>query len=240
MLRSLEQYGGNIRISIYGDEKPEWLQNVRFVEVERYYPKKALDHWHIPKFENWFDTLNKHKVVVDDPDIGEDIVWMYDDIYLTEEADFEKVIALRYIDNIDEIRLNKWGQTIRESIPEGGYVYETHLPKWYKKDKLYDMIHKYPISELQIPYAPATRYYNTYYDKPDINLQYGNSVKASFLGRQIYPGEYESDTDEQVERAVKHKSYLNHNDNGLTTPLKNWLLNRFPNKSKYESSDIHV
>ena len=67
-----------------------------------------------------------------------------------------------------------------------------------------------------------------------MDLSQGNYIKASFFGREIYTGEFPSDTDEEVERAVKGKVWVNWNDKGLTTPLKNWLIKRFPNRCKYE------
>ena len=37
-----------------------------------------------------------------------------------------------------------------------------------------------------------------------------------------------------VDSMLKKATFLNHNDNGFSNALKDWLIQRFPKKSKWE------
>lgn len=260
MLRSIEQnLKGDYEIEIYGDA-PNWVTNVKVVKTERYYPewlrekkqkeKKGLD------YENFFDTLNKVKMFAKANE-GK-FLYMYDDVLVIRE------ININYIRNIPlEIELpiyyhirkhEKHGRTINSSVdvlnnensffsPRDIYNYETHIPRVYECEKMRQCFAMFDFTKMEIPYALATVYCN-YYDEDSYRYTDGiKSIKAGFYGINENVASYLSSSLEYIEAATKDKIFVNYNDMGLNCMatdlsgkqyLKEWIMNRFPNKSKFE------
>lgn len=95
-LRSLSSnLNFNYDITIYSDKPIDWLKNVRVEVVDRYYPKQALKKFNnIPHYENFYDTLNKLRVISNDVELCEDILYVYDDILLMKPQNLEQVKVL--------------------------------------------------------------------------------------------------------------------------------------------------
>lgn len=252
-LRSLSSnLNFNYDITIYSDKPIDWLKNVRVEVVDRYYPKQALKKFNnIPHYENFYDTLNKLRVISNDVELCEDILYVYDDILLMKPQNLEQVKVLyagsRFEAN-KEYWLNpgnnKWKNTIFNSIRKARgfgevFIYETHLPRHYQKSKIKEMFKMFPIDQMDIPYAPATLYFNMFYNKP--NKVYAeidakdNDVKAGFYGPAGMAGDsFLSKTKEEVESAVVGKTWINYSDAGLTDHLKEFIQKQYPKKCKYE------
>jgi hypothetical protein len=256
MLRSIDKnFDFDYKIMIYSDGYLPWLKNVNIKIIDRYYPKGLAEKKYNGKkhYENFFDTLNKLKLASQDSDIDEDIIWIYDDVLLMKKQS-ENDIKTIYAGDVyskrkeywDDLNVNKWRTTVRTSIQIAKqygevYIYETHLPRYYKKSNLQIMFKQHNI-DMDIPYAPSTLYFNMFYEQPDyiyknfnIDNQQDNPIKAGFYGGKIAEVDYfPSRTEEQVNKYTQNKLWVNYNEAGMTEHLKNWIQKQFPQKSNYE------
>jgi hypothetical protein len=255
-LRSLdENLKGDYEIHIYGNVVPEWLTNVMVHPAERYYPE-WLNKKNNGKldYENFFDTLNKVKTFASDNQGY--FVYMYDDVLLLKELNVRSIpnIPLEIEDgSFYQVRnFDKHGRTINTSIDilhekyvitERLYNFETHLPRIYSSVKLVYLFTQFPFGNLSVPYALATMYFNYFTEEANPDVLRIKDYKAGFYFDHGKVASYMSNSLEEIEKAVQNKTWVNYNDMGLNLMatdlsgkqyLKEWIMNRFPNKSKYE------
>jgi hypothetical protein len=254
LLRSIDtNFNKNIprNIVILSNQKqPEWLTNVEWVHVERYYPGNALKHFNgTMHFENYYDTLNKIRLCYELESVSEDFVYLYDDNVLNEYSTFNDInirVSMYDISNHLERYMNnrsKWNATVKESISilraEGKpiYDYESHLPVVFNKSKIKELFKRFKLDNLLIPFAPKTLYFNLYFDTPDVNLEFDtNYYKAGFYNTNFNDvASYNCSSTSSIETSVMNKMWINYNDNALNFEVfKEYLFNRFPTTSKYE------
>ena len=254
MLRSLDQnLKGDYDIYVYG-KAPEWLTNVTVVDIDRYYPEHLVEINNGKlDYENFFDTLNKVKTFASENDST--FLYCYDDVLLVKELninDIENIPmevenpAFFKIRNFDKhgktmnaavslLQNNKVAQTI--------YNYETHIPRVYNCDKLNHLLKEYDFSQWRIPYSLATLYFNVYPEEAMQDTSIIKNIKAGFYFDDESVASYMSNSLTNIEQAIKGKTWINYNDMGLNVTatdgsgkqyLKEWIMNKFPNKSKYE------
>ena len=171
MLRSLEQYCHfDFEVILYVTKKIDWLSCQQIV-VKRKYPKQLLEFFNYQKhYENYYDVINKLRAIIDNDDIPEEFFFMYDDILLLCDLYYHdlKIIyaGAEYKNNpklYDEPK-TKWMRTINASLracKNNGrplFLYETHLPRYFKKSQLREMFRKFVPEENKIPYAISTLY----------------------------------------------------------------------------------
>lgn len=225
------------------EHRPEWYIGI-YVVVDR--PVTNV------KFENYRDTLNKLRWYANNHE-GE-FVYTYDDTCL-----LKPVYDVHYIVNMPlecerseykQIRTSKHGRTITKSmeileriVPEDMvlYIYETHLPRRYDCKLLRELFSKFDPDGYEPPYAPATLYFNYYQPDTYIPIEVDNPWKAGFYGEDEGEGNALSNNVQRIEQAVQDKMYVNYNNFGLqmkdnhdNEPLKTWLRDRWPDKSKFE------
>lgn len=237
-------------VKIYAQQIPSFIDKskIKYQIVDGYYPQKALRHHNGTKhYENFFDTMNKLRLMSEDEDVSEHFLYCYDDmillkpVFLVEEI--EKWYALKnYYKNSKpyDRANNKWAKTVKEAFRLGGdvkYDYETHIPRLYNKSLLRGMYEKFPIDNQNIAYAPHTLYGNLFVQKPDGVLEDKNDVKAGYYGTRAYDnvGACPGRSLEAIDNDVKDKLWLNYNDKGLRLScIKEWLKKNFPDKSRFE------
>jgi hypothetical protein len=251
MLRSLETYLDDFEVTIYGQKKPEWLTNVNFIQIYRWYPEYALKHWKGNKhYENYFDVLNKLFLAANNVDLPDNFVWAYDDIILLRKPKKEEIEQIVAVCKETKKRKRKWGRTINQSIDIlnskslSNYMYESHLPRIFNKAALLDMFSEYNFRRMEIPYAPSTLYYNLHYHTPDIviNKTPEQKIKAGFYGRAAEDfASYEVDTKDDFDKAIKDKLWINYNNFGLQEVsllgryiLKDFITETYNKKSRFE------
>jgi hypothetical protein len=250
LLRSLEEnFKEKFRMIIYGDTgfSLDWLVNVQYKELDRYYPEKLLKHYKGNReFENYVSVLDKVYTFVNSSDCPEEFVYIYDDVLLLKKIARNGILNIpecKYSENmyISYMR-SKHGRTMNQAltISRGKYRFEHHLPLIYKRDKLLNMFNKYPFQDLYIPYSLATLYFNLYPEEYILpTLIEKTDYKVGFEGFTGGVGCYKQDTIEHIETAAEGKTWLNHNDTGLfwkptQYPLQEWIKSKFPNKSIFE------
>lgn len=253
-LRSIDtNFDFEYDVTIYSDHKIDWIQNATVTQVPRYYPDYAKKYFSgVLHYENYYDTLNKLKTASLSEDLSEEVLYVYDDILCLKKQNIDEIRKVyaggMYKDNPNywmNPKRNKWRNTIAQAIERARgfgevYLYETHLPRLYHKSKLKEMFKLFPLENMEIPYAPATLYFNMFYNKPDYNYKVSkesldNDIKAGFYGTpNTLCDTFPSKLPKQIELAVRNKIWVNYNDAGLTEPMKEWIQKRFPNKSKFE------
>lgn len=250
-LRSIDKYFHiPYEIKIYAQQIPSFINKskIKYQIVDRYYPQKALRYHRGTKhYENYFDTMNKLKLMSEDEDVSEYFFYCYDDmillkpIFLVEEI--EKWYAIKsYYKNKKRYdkATGKWSHTVKESFrlcKNAKYDYETHLPRFYSKSLLREMFNKFPIDNQNIAYAPHTLYGNLFIKKPDGVLEEKNDVKVGYYGTRTYDnvGACPGRSIEAIDNDIKDKLWLNYNDKGLrNSKIKEWLKKNFPDKSRFE------
>lgn len=244
-LRSLEaNLMGDFRVTVLSDHPVDWIQNVNFQVVPRYFPGGRTDR----NFENFFDTLNKILIFAEESRCDE-FVYMYDDCLLIKSvSDFNSLYNLALQEETAEtlkMRGDKHGQTINASFklldPKGQmWNYETHIPRPYVNFRIMELFTHFGILTQPVPPALATLYYSFYHKKPYGTMR-DAQVRASFC--------FEDDPDTgcympanmgEIELACKDKTILHYNDTGLNfspfgvSILKHYIQNLFPYKSKFE------
>lgn len=254
-LRSLEKnFNFTFDVTIYTNRPINWIKNATIIDTPRYYPEQLIKRFDGKKrYENYYDTLNKLKRASQNNDLTSDILYVYDDILLLKKQDFGDIQRIyaggKYEDNKDYWNnpgRNKWKNTIHEAIKRSRaygqvFLYETHLPRYFDRYNLCKMFSRYPIDKLEIPYAPATLYYNMFYNKPhDIYVdkkKQGNKVKAGFYGAQTLEGDSFPSINKDknaIKEYISDKVWMNYNEPGLTDVLKEVIHEMFPKKSKFE------
>ncbi len=233
-LRSVqEHFKGEHRIWIVGD-KPEWIQNINHIPHLR--DNKI-------QLTNCFDACSKMELVVNHPDITDDFVYMYDDIYLLKDNSREQMEYPLYAVQDLAIIVNRILRTKHQRmkfntidllVPLGlpGMNFENHLPKPINKMLMKETLSRYNCKENRLLFS--TLYFNTFFaDIPPVMLQKDDEVKAECFGSESNWG-YRNMPLKQLDQFLATKRYLSHNDRGLDPVMKKWIENRFPDKSKYE------
>jgi hypothetical protein len=221
-LRSLEKnFKEEFRVIVIGDKIPDWLINVKFIETNFEFPYYTS----IPFYQTFFDTIQKLDFISTNEEISENFIYCYDDIILLKEIDlsfFDKLISNYEIKNLKGIEIKgreRWANTIFKANKLYGnpfYVYEHHAPVMFNKEKLRFLFERYNFRKEKVPYAPISLYFNFWYDKPDILLEEKNDIIC-------------------INKVDTSRNWLNYS-NGWIENVKQWIIENFPNKSKYEKS----
>jgi hypothetical protein len=258
-LRSLNQnLKGEYEIHVYGKEVPDWLTNVNiYPNIERYYPQwlAEVNNGKL-NYENFFDTLNKVKVYASENDGT--FLYCYDDVLLIKELNINDIqnvpLEIEYPKNYSIRNFDKHGRTINAAIDlfdNSGklfpkvvlYNYETHIPRQYNCTNLRVFFRRFDFTEMKIPYALATAYFNFYPKEAYMNTSIIKDIKAGFYFDDESIASYMSNSLINIEQAIKGKTWINYNDKGLNVTatdgsgkqyLKEWIMNKFSKKSKYE------
>lgn len=231
-LRSLDQHLKTpYRVWIVGD-KPDWLTNVNHI------PHQRVDSgW----LNNCYDAISKLEKVLNHPEIGNELLWMYDDMYLLKDAeqiDFEQFLAVNHSTNLDHTSSGIHKEILKETFKalkaaiRSTYNCETHTPRLYSKILLKEMVLKYSPKENR--YLFSTLYFNDVYNgiTPTL-LSKENGIKAGFYGfDSLYS--YKAKTVEEIKTICARNKFLNHNDDGLTQHLVQVIEELYPTKSIFE------
>lgn len=221
-LRSLEKnFKEEFRIIIIGDKIPDWLINIEFIETKFEFPYKNS----IPLYQTFFDTIQKLEYISNKEEISDKFIYCYDDIVLLKKIDltfFDNLIASYEISNLkkEEIKgRERWANTVFRSHKLYGnsfYVYEHHIPVMFNKEKLKLLFKRFSFKNMKVPYATISLYFNFWHDKPDILLQKQKNIIS-------------------INHIDESRIWLNYSDSKLVK-IKDWIIENYPNKSKYEKS----
>jgi hypothetical protein len=231
-IRSIsENLNTDFKISIIADEMPLWSNDINFIEHIR---KTGVG-------SKMFDSWQKMNIVVNHPEITDDFIYWYDDIYLLSKINlsfFDKQYSNGLIRNLPTRKSNKlWytylyfteGVLIKEF--KNIYNYENHMPRLFNKELMKHIIKKYDPFNKDLFFA--TLYYNNYYKNDPVILNKNDNIKAGFYGANSAQS-FETINIQNIEKICQDKIFLNHNDHGYSESMKLFISKIFRKKCKYE------
>jgi hypothetical protein len=229
-LRSIaKNVSNNAKVCIVGAGLPSFVNpdTVTLIECEQV---KGM------RFAKSYDSIEKLKAAINHPDVSERFVYTYDDtVILHQITSFEDVPAIAVshinpekISDMDgsaiwkEVLQNTVGRLKANNLPMLNY--ETHLPRVFTKEKVKSTIEKFGFQKR--PYLFSTLYFNSLEEKDVIQLlKDAVHIKAD-IRKPLTP--------EEIKAEVKNKVFLNYNDSGLNEHLKDFLMETFPEKCRFE------
>lgn len=233
-LRSIKQhFKGEYRVWIIGD-LPGWVKNVNHIPHVR---NNKI------RLTNCYDACSKMELVINHPDITEDFIYMYDDIYLLRDITRNEIRHPLYarvdIDNIlkHEYQVSKhrrmlWNTyEVLKSQGLTGWDCETHLPRLFNKSMMREILKMYDPLGNRLLFA--TLYFNTFFGGLPHYIRKSDNVKAGFYGTND-DYSYHIPGKAKIKELLSKKTFLNHDDRGLNTALKNVIEETFPHKCKFE------
>ncbi len=229
-LRSLVKNLVNVpfKVWIVGDT-PDWVSDqVNFIHVP--YSGKT----------RCIDILHKHQAVIDHPDIGEEYVWMNDDIYLVNPVQYADLCLNVAINNLAQSKgkFNSqtiWGRDVlhtlevlkKHKLPTWNYA--AHIPHRHEKSKVSYLIQQFNMME--DPLEMNILYYNywfkdfyPYMDTLELNNNQGFCINRPDPNTQ------------NLENQLRVKKYMNNSEAGMSSVTKQYLSKLFPNPSIFEKS----
>lgn len=224
-LRSVEKnFVGTPRVWIVGD-RPDW------------YTGNSIPHTRIRpcRHRPRFDQVAKAKKILKEKKIGEEFLWMMDDVYFVKPITLGELRKpwMRGDFNLTKLRTfhakNNWLRAKRltfEKLAEEGLPIDdmgAHIPYVYEKTKLRRLLRRYRLDKN--PYV--------------LNLLYCN-VYATSLPQQcdtIRRRDHGKGTAQSIRDRVQSVLILNHPDEGYTPEMVEALSEMFPEPSKYERDE---
>lgn len=237
-IRSMEENFTSLRnIWIIGD-KPDWVNDqVRYIPYDHV---KRLSSNEYAKGRNICEKMLRAAMT---SDISTDFVYAGDDHYLLRPwclEDFTRKVLIRedlnnfpkeYLDPRTRPwdSLNEWQTALWNTYDKMklfgyyGWNYETHTPKLINKVNLIKTFSQYGIGDGRLIWHTA--YFNMHWQVKSAISSEQSEIKAGF---------YKPYTPEEIATKMNPATFLSHNDKGLTDDLRNAIMIRFPEKSKYE------
>jgi len=229
-LRSLAKNLVNVpfRVWIVGD-KPDWVSDqVNFIPVP--YSGKT----------RCIDILHKHQAVIEHPDIGEEYIWMNDDIYLVNPVQYADLCLNVAINNLSQSKgkfnpQTVWGRDVlhtldvlkKHKLPTWNYA--AHIPHRHEKSKVSSLIQQFNMME--DPLEMNILYYNywfrdfyPYIDSLELTNNQGFCINRPDPNTQ------------NLENQLRVKKYMNNSEAGMSSVTKHYLTKLFPNSSIFEKS----
>lgn len=214
-LRSLaENFQDPFEVYIIG-YLPDWCQRVHHIEFED-----------DPAYHSEYNQGRKLKIAAG---LFDAFIWMYDDIY------FIKPVSL---DDIDQPRVahdleawprgqNRWQQLLwatydrcKELGIEVVHSAQLHMPYYYEAQKMQQIFDLFDIENGR--HLAQTAYFNIFKPEPpylDMSDKVGYYSPIDAFNRGMEWG---------------NAKFLNHDNNGLTNELRQAIIERFPEKCRFE------
>ncbi|MCX6266108.1 MAG: hypothetical protein NTW16_01940 [Bacteroidetes bacterium] len=229
-LRSIEKhFKFDFRVVILGD-LPAWINPASIL----YIPHDRVEGI---QENTLYDAITKQLLFNAHPDTSLHFVRMYDDIYILRDVDLITVGQFKAMYPFREVpeRTGTWWSqlyhTLDVLIAKGyqGWNTETHLPELFNKEKMQWIITTYSALEKRL--LTSSLYFNTFFPGAQPQL-FSKEFAIQFYDNA--DGPFYDSSEGDLNKKCKGKTYLNHNNAGLTDNLKNFLKTTFPHKSRFE------
>ena len=181
-LRSIDQhFKGEYRIWLIGD-LPGWVQGIYHIKHKR--NNKIF-------LTNCYDACSKMEAVINHPEISEDFIYWYDDIYLLKDSSREQLEYPLYsnkdLTQVKERLKKTKHQRLKwltcDTLVKSGFGcfnFENHLPKAFNKTLMREIFDRYNPKESRLLFS--TLYYNTFFPEiPPVILHKNDEHKLSCL-----------------------------------------------------------
>ena len=234
-IRSIEKnFKEDFRIVLVGD-CPQWIHpsSVLYISHKR----------HTGVFSKVEDSVNKMKFIIDHTQISDPFIYWYDDIYFLNPIDINffkhNVFALESYKTKKENRDYNFGflqwntfDALKEQYPDAEILnYETHLPRLFFKDKMRTIINDYNPYENKL--LLNTLYLHEFSENT-ILLYKNDTIKAGFYGENTNSSFGQNLSKNEIINILENKTFLNHDDGGLTPELKEIIIDKFNITSQCE------
>lgn len=241
-LRSLERYWvGNVRVTIIGDDPG--FTHLWHASHQR---EATDDH---PKA---LDAVRKMEAIIGLAYVQERFAYGYDDTYLLRPVDELYLSRRRATKEIPAdwngtVSTRKWSSALANTVQvlrDNGFTriwnYETHMPRFFEKRKMLEVIHLYKAAERRL--LLPTLYFNHHFkgQEPEI-LSPHDDCKVIFTGRNDGQGVPPAATTNEVKALIHYKQatigkhFLNHNNRGMADPAMQYLRHAlWPEPSTFE------
>lgn len=233
-LRSIDRHlKTDFRVWIVGD-LPDWAANIGHIPH-----KRKIHEWRT----NCLDATSKLEQALLHSQMGETILWMYDDMYLLRDITRDELAVYLAVNHLDDLTNRSSGvhkslvKTTLEILKEHGkstWNCETHTPRLYNKNILMEIFYRYNTKESRLLFS--TLYFNDLYGAgiDPIIMSKDDMWKAGFYGFSD-PYSFKSNDEQEINDILSGKTFLNHNNDGLSVSLKKVIEDRFPDKCKFEA-----
>lgn len=227
-------YGSEYRLWIIGD-KPPYLNN----EIN-HIPHKRADGVYRT---NCFDACSKMEVILNNTEISDRFILMYDDIYFTNPVcvdDLDKPFYMYKFDEWNPTTFSKHTMLLMDSdkaLRDNGiqttYQAETHMPRVFEKAKMQEIFRVYNPKNRRL--VMATLYLNHFLgSKEPLCVWKQKNLIAYFYGFVDKSNHYMGISDEETSQVFDNYLLVNNNNGGLTKALIGQLQSRFKEKTVYE------
>lgn len=213
-------FKGDFEIWVYGDDPR--IRGVHWVKTERVVSIRG---------SKTLDINSKLLKISQNSLLPENFVYLYDDIIILRSCTEEDFKPSRAIDHVPKPGVyfgpgakpsHEWiSQFVKtltilkeEKLPT--WNYETHLARWYNREKVQQMVTKYNL--LEEPLLFASLYFNNFCKEPDETI---------FTNPDLKVGIYDPHEIKWLERNVPGKLMLNMDNVGLNEALKKYIKNMF-------------
>lgn len=210
------------KIVIIG-EREEWFKDeeLTFIELEQLSENPKVN------------TMEALKAAIASDAVSEVFVWSNDDIYLVAPVGIEHIILPKYLGLLNpEIYSGHYRMNMEHTISllsENDLPilnYGTHTPVIYEKEKLVELLEKYPEVSTG-DYVFSSLYFNHFIQIAPIKLDWKTD---GFL----LPVVSQEPDAEKFDKIIKNKVFLNNSVSGYSSFLEERLKDLFPEESIYE------
>lgn len=228
-LRSLEKnFREDFVVVIVGDFEPWMSKDILVI------PSPGTSH---KDGDQPMDIALKLTKVIEDARIPENFVWMNDDIYFINPVMLADIQILKSMQDLAQTprdvsnpyRVNLWKTYDKlKELGKSLWNYGTHLPFWYNKAKLAELIDKFNLQKES--YLISTLYHNYFFPEfrpMMISAQYDNMKIGLYkpwsqINKPLF------------EKFLKEKKFLNNSQIGYNEEVMAMLKKMFPKKSRFE------
>ena len=214
-LRSLEKHLKDpFDVTIIG-YKPKWLD----ITKVKYIPSDETDNKENNILTSYLMAVNMYS----------EFVVFHDDYFLNNDVYYEDLKQTRYLQdfhNVKQFGPRKFQQGLKlcfEEVTEAGYRglnYCTHTPMYFKSDIVKQVVDKFDL---------LNRYFVSF------ESYYYNFIKAEKTAKQVddvkvarYNAKLFRDKD------AEGKLFVNFDEKGMLSGIYNYIMRKFPEKSKFE------
>lgn len=227
-LRSLEKhFKQDFRVWIVGD-LPVWAINIRHIPHTRSEGMRE---------NSTYDAIKKLILFCEHWDTSDLFIRMYDDMYLIEDvtledlSQYKAMFGYAAIPKRDGVWWDQLRRTLLEVIKKGypGWNTETHFPEVFEKINMLDIIEDYDALNKRL--LTSSLYFNIVFS------QERPVFFHECRGIQFYNNEdnkYYTSSTGDLHKKCTGMRFLNHNNSGLNDNLKQFLMDRFAEKSRFE------
>lgn len=180
--------------------------------------------------------------------------------YLPEVIAQGNMEDIKSVNDFSGTGSNRWKETLLETyrtlkkmeLPT--WNFETHLPRIVRKQQMLHVIEKFGL--LQHALQRWTCYFNYYLNVPEHprhttpcpsleltrntprTVEEMPEVIGRFYSKETKTSYGNDYSEKKLTKLLEHKLILNHSDRGLKTPLKHYIMKRFPDASRWECGSV--